>query len=113
GGPASLGRSYRNWIGRKLIRLTNTIHGLGAFGLITLGVIVTKFRVASRIIHPLVRFQIHRAGVRLLPMMSFLALALGMVVIGQTVSLLNRVGATNYAGMVMVTVIVRELGPLV
>jgi phospholipid/cholesterol/gamma-HCH transport system permease protein len=34
-------------------------------------------------------------------------------VIGQTVSLLNRVGAQEYAGMVMVTVIVRELGPLV
>jgi phospholipid/cholesterol/gamma-HCH transport system permease protein len=102
-----------NWIGRKLIRLTNTIHGLGAFALITLGVMVTKSGVASRVIHPMIRAQIHRAGVRLLPMISFLALALGMVVIGQTVSLLDRVGATHYAGVVMVTVVVRELGPLV
>ena len=45
--------------------------------------------------------------------MPFLALALGLVVIGQTVSILNRVGATDYLGIVMVTVIVRELGPLV
>jgi phospholipid/cholesterol/gamma-HCH transport system permease protein len=35
------------------------------------------------------------------------------VIIGQTVALLSRVGATNYAGMVMVTVVVRELGPMV
>jgi len=102
-----------SWIGGKLIRLTQTIRGLGAFALITLGVIVTKFYVASRVIHPLVRAQTYRAGVRLLPLITFLALALGMVVIGQTVSLLSRVGATNYAGVVMVTVVVRELGPLV
>ena len=46
-------------------------------------------------------------------MVSFVAFALGFVVIGQTVSLLNRVGAQDWAGTVMVTVIVRELGPLV
>lgn len=111
--PAPFARSYTNWIGRKLLRLLNTIHGLGAFALIALAVTVTKFNTASRVIHPLIREQIHRAGVRMLPMVAFLACALGLVVIGQTVSLLSRVGATNYAGIVMVTVVVRELGPLV
>jgi phospholipid/cholesterol/gamma-HCH transport system permease protein len=38
--------------------------------------------------------------------------ALGLVVIGQTVSWLTRVGAINYLGSVMVIVVVRELGPL-
>lgn len=106
-------RRYSNWLGRRLLDLTATIHGLGAFGLITLSVAVTKFNTAARVIHPSVRVQIHRAGVRLLPIISFLALSLGMVIIGQTVSLLSRVGATNYAGIIMVTVVVRELGPLV
>jgi phospholipid/cholesterol/gamma-HCH transport system permease protein len=45
-------------------------------------------------------------------MMAFLAGALGLVVIGQTVFLLNRYGAEKYAGTVMVTVVVRELGPI-
>ena len=45
-------------------------------------------------------------------MIMFLALALGLLVIGQTVSLLSRVGAHEYLGVIMVTVIVRELGPL-
>jgi phospholipid/cholesterol/gamma-HCH transport system permease protein len=102
-----------NWIGRRLIYLINTSHGLGAFALITFGVTVTKFNRAARVIHPLIRDQIHRSGVRLLPMISFLGCALGLVVIGQTVALLSRVGATDYAGTVMVTAIVRELGPLV
>jgi phospholipid/cholesterol/gamma-HCH transport system permease protein len=104
---------YTNWIGRRLIRLVSLVHGLGAFALITFGVTVTKFNVASRVVHPIVREQIHRAGVRLMPMVAFLAFALGLVIIGQTVALLTRVGATSYAGLVMVTVVVRELGPII
>ena len=77
-----------------------------------MGVLLTKFRVARHLIRPLTRVQIHRAGVKLLPMVGFLGLALGIVIIGQTVSLLERVGAQNFAGTVMVTVVVRELGPI-
>lgn len=110
---AAWARSYMNWIGLLVLRFIQTLHGLGAFALITLSVGVRKFNRCPEVIHPLIRAQIHRAGVRLLPMASFLAFALGFVIIGQTVSLLSRVGAQNYAGLVMVTVVVRELGPLV
>lgn len=108
-----LPRAYLNYIGRQLLNLIDTIHGLGAFAVITIGVTVTQFRTASRVIHPLIRQQIHTTGLRLLPAISFLAVALGLVIIGQTVALLTRVGAQEFAGTVMVTVVVRELGPLV
>src|SRR5260221_1658578 len=45
-------------------------------------------------------------------MILFLALAFGLVIIGKRFSLLNGVGANAYLGTVMVTVVVRELGPL-
>lgn len=106
-------RGYLDFIGRIILRFLQTIHGLGAFALITMGVIVTKFGQASRVTQPLILSQIHRAGLKLLPMVTFLAVALGFVVIGQTVALLQKVGAQTWAGTVMVTVIVRELGPLV
>ena len=99
-------------IGRTIIRFLQTAQGLIAFTLITLGVAVTKFNASSRLIHPLISSQIYRAGLHLLPMISFLACALGLMIIGQTVALLTRVGAQNLAGTVMVTVVVRELGPL-
>jgi phospholipid/cholesterol/gamma-HCH transport system permease protein len=110
-----LARSYLNLIGRGILHVVRTIHGLGAFALITLGVTVTKFGQSTKVIHPLVLSQIHRAGLRLLPMISFMAVALGLVIIGQSVALLNKygAGAQNYAGVVMVAVVVRELGPLV
>ncbi|HLP76506.1 MAG TPA: hypothetical protein VK327_06245, partial [Candidatus Paceibacterota bacterium] len=41
-----LPRSYTSYLGRKLFRFLLTIQGLGAFALITLGVILKKFRVA-------------------------------------------------------------------
>lgn len=102
-----------NYLGRKLFRFLLTIQGLGAFALITLGVLIKKFRVAPRVIRPLILHEISRAGLRLLPMFLFLAAALGLLVIGQTVSWATRFGATKYLGSVMVIVIVRELGPLV
>jgi phospholipid/cholesterol/gamma-HCH transport system permease protein len=100
-------------MGHRLLRLAQVVRGLGAFTLITLGVTFSKRHKASSIIHPLIRAHIHRAGFRLLPIVALTAFALGFVIIGQTVSLLSQVGAQNYAGTVMVTVVVRELGPIV
>jgi phospholipid/cholesterol/gamma-HCH transport system permease protein len=99
-------------VGGSIIRFLQTAQGLIAFTLITLGVAVTKFNASAHVIHPLIRSQVYRAGLRLLPMISFLACALGLMIIGQMVALLTRVGAQNLAGTVMVTVVVRELGPL-
>lgn len=105
--------SFTHALGRRLFRFLLTIQGLGAFTLITLGVILTKFRVARHVVWPLILHEIGRAGLRLLPMFLFLAAALGLLVIGQSVSWLTRFGAINYLGAIMVLVVVRELGPLI
>jgi phospholipid/cholesterol/gamma-HCH transport system permease protein len=110
--PPAWGLRQLDAIGRSIIHFVQTVEGLVAFALITLGVAFTKLNTSPGVIHPLVRAQIYRAGLRLLPMTSFLACALGLVIIGQMVALLTRVGAQNFAGTVMVTVVVRELGPL-
>ncbi len=110
---ARLPRSYVNFLGSRLIRFVQTVHGLGAFALISLGVLVSKGHLARKLIYPLVLQELARSGLRLLPMILFLAVALGLVIIGQTVSLLTRVGVNTLLGTVMVTVVVRELGPLI
>jgi phospholipid/cholesterol/gamma-HCH transport system permease protein len=107
-----LPQGFSHYVGRKLFRFLLTIQGLGAFGLITLGVILTKFRTARHVVWPLAFQETSRAGLRLLPMFLFMAAALGLLVIGQSVSWLTRVGAINYLGTIMVVVVVREIGPL-
>ncbi len=108
-----LPRAYLGFVSRKLFAFTDALYGISAFALITLVVVVKKNRHARCVIHPLIRSQIERAGLRLLPMTSFLAMALGLVIIGQTVFLLNRIGVQNFTGTIMVTVVVRELGPMI
>ena len=107
-----LPRTLTHYLGRGLFRFLLTVQGLGAFALITLGVMISKFGVARRLMRPRVREEIARAGVRLLPMFLFMSAALGLLVIGQAVSWLTRVGAIDYLGAIMVIVVVRELGPL-
>lgn len=110
--PAASTPRWINRVGQRLLGAFDTAHALLAFALITLGVTIRKLNVSASVLHPAIRAQIHRAGVHLLPLIAFLACALGFVIIGQTVLLLSRVGATDYAGTVMVTALVRELGPL-
>jgi phospholipid/cholesterol/gamma-HCH transport system permease protein len=103
---------YVDFFGRQIFNFLHGLHGVGAFALITLGVILRKIRVARQVVWPLIARETVRAGVNLLPMFLFLAVALGFLVIGQSVSLLTRVGTTQWIGSVMVIVVVRELGPL-
>jgi len=107
-----LPRTYTDYLGRKIFLFLFTAQGIAAFALITLGVIVKKLNVASNVVHPMIRREISRAGSRLFPMYMFVAVALGFLAIGQTVTVAARYGAFNYIGTIMVTVIVRELGPL-
>jgi phospholipid/cholesterol/gamma-HCH transport system permease protein len=107
-----LPRSYVNFFGRRIVEFIQTVHGLGAFALIALGVLVSKGHTSRKLIFPLILQQLAVSGLRLLPMILFLSIALGLVIIGQTVSLLTRVGVNTLLGTVMVTVVVRELGPL-
>ena len=109
---APLPKSYTDYWGRKIFLLLLTLQGLGAFALITLGVLLRKYGVAARVVHPRIRREINRSGIALLPMFLFLALGLGFLVVGQTVSALAKVGAIDYLGSTMVIVVVRELGPL-
>jgi phospholipid/cholesterol/gamma-HCH transport system permease protein len=108
-----LPRSLADYVGRGLFRFLLTMQGLGAFALITLGVMIRRFGDARQVMRPRVRQEVSRAGLRLLPMFLFMSAALGLVVIGQTVSWLTRVGAIDFLGTIMVVVVVRELGPLV
>ena len=99
-------------LGRGLLNLVGLVQGLGAFALISLGILFTKWDKARPVIRPMIVTHIARSGLLLLPLTAFAAVALGLVIIGQSVSLLSRVGANNYLGTIMVMTVVREIGPL-
>ena len=105
-------KSFTDGLGRKLFVFLLSLQGIGAFALITLGVMAGKRRVAVKVMQPRIRQEIRRSGVALLPMFFVMSLGLGFLVVGQAVAALAKVGAMNYLGSTMVIVVVRELGPL-
>jgi len=111
-GTTDSSERYLDLVGYRVVQSAVLVRDMVAFALIALGVMLTKFGVSRKVVHPLVLAQIRQAGLRLLPMTIFLGVTLGLVIIGQTVALLNRVGAEALIGSVMVTVVMRELGPL-
>jgi phospholipid/cholesterol/gamma-HCH transport system permease protein len=102
--------AYR--LGHSFLNFLTTTRGLAAFALITLGVTVTKLGVARDVAIPAIYQAQARSGRKMLPMLLFISVALGLVVVGQTISLLKEFGATSYLGPIMAAVVVRELGPL-
>ena len=111
--PSTVLPGWSTAVGRGVLRAAATLRGLIAFALITLGVLLGKAGSAHQLMRPMIRDEVDRCGMRLLPMFAFLSVALGLVVIGQTVSWLSRVGAIDFIGPVMVIAVVRELGPLI
>jgi phospholipid/cholesterol/gamma-HCH transport system permease protein len=99
-------------LGAQIFDTMEVLKELAAFAVIVLGVTITKFNVSKRVVHPLIFGQIWNAGVRLFLMIGFIGAIFGLLIVGQTVGLLTKFGAEGYIGTVMVTVIVRELGPL-
>jgi phospholipid/cholesterol/gamma-HCH transport system permease protein len=111
-GTTDSSERYLDLVGYRAVQIALLFRDMMAFALITLGVMLTKFGVSRKVVHPMIFAQIRQAGLRLLPMLIFLGVTFGLVIIGQTVALLSRVGAGELIGTVMVTVVMRELGPL-
>jgi phospholipid/cholesterol/gamma-HCH transport system permease protein len=107
GGPGGT-QGWLAWLleeGRSLTRL-------GAFTLITLATARLRFRENSRVMLPRIVGEIHRCGVRLLPIVGFLGVVLGIVFVGQMLSLMEQVGAGRFTGTLMVAVFLREMAPM-
>ena len=106
--PPSCTRLAGGW----LLAAWDNARRLTAFSLITLAVLVRRYAGTSAVMRPLICHHIAAAGIRLLPMTSVIAAAMGWAIIGQTVALLTRVGVQDLIGTVMVLGVIRELGPL-
>lgn len=102
-----------------LRRLGQWVHGLFqevrrlvAFTLITLVTAVQKWSVAPRVIHPLIREQIFRTGVRLLPLICVLGFGLGFIIVGQVLILMIQNGQTKLFSTIIAPLMIREIAPL-
>ncbi|MEI6082747.1 MAG: ABC transporter permease [Verrucomicrobiota bacterium] len=105
----------QTWIGNVGLRALRSPSGLGhrwRFARATLAAALVVPKPLRAMQRAATSREIWRCGVRQLPLTGFIGVALGLLVIGQAVALLRQVSAQRYIGTVMVTVVLRELGPL-
>jgi len=106
------GQGVLVWVGRKAIDAYSYVADLGALVYVALRELARPspqgrgeaFRVISR--------QILFTGVDALPVVSAIALMLGLIIITQAGTQLPKVGAGDLVGNIIVVVVIRELGPL-
>lgn len=108
GWPLVQAERAARWLFANLAGLRRLI----AFGLITAGVLLTRFGHGRAVVWPAIFRELHRGGVQLLPLSVAIGAVLGMLVIGQAVGLLIQLGAADLTGRLVVTLVVRELAPL-
>jgi len=97
-------------LGRRQLELAHTARGIAAFALIIVGVMWRQRRTARGLMTARIRREINRSGIELVPFFTFLALALGFLVVA--VANLSALGADNLVGPIMVWMVIRVLGPL-
>ena len=110
--PALTDLSWMARLGHQTLRSPAGIHARWRFARSALAVAYLVPKHFRRTMREQTAFHILRCGVRQLPMIGVVGLVLGLLVVGQAVSLLSEVSAQGFMGKIMVTVVMRELGPL-
>jgi len=99
-------------IGQRALRSPAGLRARLRFANTALAAAVTVPRSLRTEVRARTAEQLWQCGVRQLPLIAVLGLVLGLLIVGQAVALLRQVSAQHYIGMLMVTVVMRELGPL-
>lgn len=71
-----------------------------------------RFNPGGRAVVNVLFKQIYFTGFEAIPIISWIALILGLVVVTQSLSILPKLGGEGLIGEILVWVVVRELGPL-
>lgn len=97
---------------KKILSFFNYLSDLFFLLYLTVKIFFLAPSQGKRIVRKITLNQIIFTGIDALPIVSVIALSLGVIVIVQAVPQLSKVGAVNLIGKILVLVIVRELSPL-
>jgi phospholipid/cholesterol/gamma-HCH transport system permease protein len=99
-------------IGQPIVDVGSYIAAVSGLVVATIVEFIRASRRARRHTLDVVARQVLFTGVDALPVVSLIALILGLIIITQAGTQLPRVGAGQYLGNIVVVVLIRELGPL-
>jgi phospholipid/cholesterol/gamma-HCH transport system permease protein len=74
--------------------------------------VIFRFHVGRKATQSVILKQIYFAGFEAVPIISWISLALGLIIVTQSLSILPKVGGGGLVGDILVWVVVREVGPI-
>lgn len=111
--PAGVGPgAFFAWVGRLVIDWYAYLSDLAALVVLSVRELANPVERVRRTASGVIARQILFTGVDALPVMSAIALMVGIIIITQAGTQLPRVGAGDQIGNIIVVVVIRELGPL-
>lgn len=110
-GGGGLGQAVA-WIGHRVLAWYAYLSDLAALVFLSLRELANPVERVRRTASGVIARQILFTGVDALPVMSAIALMLGVIIITQAGTQLPKVGAGDQIGTIIVVVVIRELGPL-
>jgi len=100
------------YLGRVVIHWGLTIYEVWKVLQISLWSAAFRWHIGRRATTSVIKKQVYFTGVEAFPIVSWIALFLGIIIVTQTLNIMPRFGREALIGEVLVLVVIRELGPL-
>ena len=109
--PMTMTDIYTN-IGNRFLDFFYNLYAIVRIIVIALNSFLFRLRVGRRATLSILYKQIYFTGVEAVPIISWIALMIGIIIVTQAISILPMMGGEGFIGKVLVWTVVRELGPL-
>lgn len=99
-------------IGKKVLDFFYSFYAVARIVASAVNSFIFRFTTGRRAKIYVLYKQIYFTGIQALPVVSWMALLIGLIIVGQTISVLPKIGREGLIGEILVWVVIRELGPV-
>lgn len=100
------------YLGRDAVTRARAVYALWSIIIFSLASLIFRFHVGRRAVRSVFLKQIYFTGFEALPIIAWISLILGIIIVTESLSILPRVGGEGLIGDILVWVVIRETGPL-
>lgn len=99
-------------IGRTVLSFLNDLYEMGYLAISSIETFLFHLIRGRRAISGVIYKQIYFTGIEALPIISRIAISLGIIIVTQAMNILPLFGGERLIGEILVWVVIRELGPI-
>lgn len=99
-------------IGNRVLDFFYSLFAMARLIASSVNSLLFRLRIGRRAKFDVLYKQIYFTGIEALPVISSIALLIGLIIVGQIIIILPKIGKESLIGEILVWVVIRELGPI-